>query len=165
MEQTCVKHLSLKPTTEGIQKEHDPAFLTPQHAFTIYCNTFEFVLEKDETIRSIWLKTKWRYHCASIFGDGKHIGDWYPEFNDMLSLITRPANLHEAYMRMTGRDNVLEPEEGQVNFILPLTIAHDTSETFGYISYFHKNIKVVYDFKQVAPETELYVEVKITKTE
>ena len=121
---------------------------------------FELVLEKNETIRSIWLKTKWRYQFARIYGDEKFIGDWYPEFNDMISQFMSPVQKHDLYLKLTGRMNDPESEEGTTTFILPLMVAYDTATTLGSISKLHKNITLEYYFTQVISEVELFVEIK-----
>lgn len=108
------------------------------------------------------MKTKWRYRYGSLFGDGKKIGDWDPEFNDMISQLTAPSRKHDHYLRMTGRLGDEDPVEGQTIFYLPLTIAYDAPETLQCISTYYKNIKLEYVFSQPSLETTLYVEV-VTK--
>jgi hypothetical protein len=156
-----VSHKVLEPTIEGeVRERNGPIF-----GVDIYVNTFEFVLEENETIRSIVLKTKWRYRCGSLFGDGKKIGDWDPEFNDVISVLTAPARQHEHYLKMTGRLNEPASIEGQATFYLPLTIAYDAGQTMTTISTYCKNIKLEYVFSQPSLETRLYVEIVTKKTE
>ena len=156
-----VSHKTLKPTIEGERRERNG----PIFGADVYVNTFEFVLEKDETIRSVILRTKWRYRYGTLFGDGRKIGDWDPDFNDMISQLTAPAQKHDHYLKMTGRMNDSEPVEGQTIFYLPLSIAYDTQETLKGVSTYHKNIKLEYVFPQSSLYTTLYVEIVTKRTE
>jgi len=149
------------PTIEGVGRQTSSPRKRPDFSPNSYANTFEFELNEHESIRSIVLKTKWRYNSASIFGDNKFITSYYPELNDMIAQLTLPEHQHSAYLRMTGRGQNVGIQDGQVDLMFPLTLAGDAFESFGTLSLMHKKFKVEYDFPQPSLETKLYVQIVV----
>lgn len=165
MNETWVSHKLVKPSKEAIQGRPLDVGEWKSGGPDVFTNTFEIDLAPNETFQTIWLKTKWRYKVATLYEGDRFLGDWYPEFNDMLSQLMTPIRLHDAYLKITGRDQPEEIVEGQVTFMLPLTISHNGPSTLECVSRVYKNFRLEYQFSQPAFETELYVEIVTRQNE